>query len=341
MLAVSTIIPTYNRANLICRAVESAIAASSPDDEIIVIDDGSTDNTEKVVTVFQDRIRYIKTPNRGAGAARNRGVKEAKNPLVAFLDSDDTWIPKKLELHRTVMEDNPEIVFSFSDFAVRYVSGEERHFFIKNWHKDTRNWEEILGPGYLYSTIAHLPENWDDFQIFVGDLYFLEMAENYVLTSTLVVNRDAATDALWFAEDWPLYEDWECFGRLAAKGPCAYLQCETAWNHGHAGPRLTDAMPLVILQTRIALLERVWGSDNRFLANHAEQYNKIIGLEHIKVAKELFNLGKVQEARHELELAGRTPLSYKILSSLPYFLVRGAIKLRKSLFWGATQTDSF
>ena len=91
--AISTIIPTYNRAQLITRAINSVLPQMEPEDELIVVDDGSTDNTREIVAKYGDRVKYIKTKNGGCGAARNRGVQEATGPLVAFLDSDDEWMP--------------------------------------------------------------------------------------------------------------------------------------------------------------------------------------------------------------------------------------------------------
>src|ERR1700688_231827 len=98
---VTVVIPTYNRGHLIHRALGSAIADIDGDDEIIVVDDGSTDATVDVIRKFEDpRIRYIRQANLGAGAARNRGTSEARNELVAYLDSDDEWIPGKTALQR-------------------------------------------------------------------------------------------------------------------------------------------------------------------------------------------------------------------------------------------------
>lgn len=97
---ISVIIPTYNRAHLVGRAIQSVLNQTFQDFEIIVVDDGSTDNTEEVVRAFNDpRIHYIRHKgNYGASAARNTGIRVAKGEYVAFLDSDDEWSPTKLEL---------------------------------------------------------------------------------------------------------------------------------------------------------------------------------------------------------------------------------------------------
>ena len=114
---VSVVIPTYNRAALVGRAVRSALAETSPGDEVIVVDDGSTDDTEEALAPYRDRIRYFRARHGKAGAARNHGVREARNGLVAFLDSDDEWMPDKLVLQRAALAARPDAVFCFSDFA--------------------------------------------------------------------------------------------------------------------------------------------------------------------------------------------------------------------------------
>lgn len=97
---VTVIIPTHNRAAMIERSVQSALAQSYEDLDVIVVDDGSTDNTAEVVErIVDDRLRYIRREkNAGAQAARNAGVRAASGDLIAFLDSDDEWDPLKIEL---------------------------------------------------------------------------------------------------------------------------------------------------------------------------------------------------------------------------------------------------
>lgn len=94
---VSTIIPTYNRAHIICEAVESALGQTYPNTEIIVVDDGSKDDTLDRLKRYGDRIRIVSQANAGPAAARNRGIEVSRGELVAFLDSDDIWLPEKIQ----------------------------------------------------------------------------------------------------------------------------------------------------------------------------------------------------------------------------------------------------
>src|SRR5262245_23003010 len=93
---ISVIIPTYNSARFVIDAVESALAQSYPSLEVIVVDDGSSDDTQERLGPWEGRIKYFYQPNSGPAKARNRGIKEARGDLIAFLDADDQWLPEKL-----------------------------------------------------------------------------------------------------------------------------------------------------------------------------------------------------------------------------------------------------
>jgi glycosyltransferase involved in cell wall biosynthesis len=94
---ISVVIPTYNRASLLVRAVESVHRQTVQPEEILVVDDGSTDTTQEVAAKFGDTVRYLRQGNSGASLARNRGVAEAGGEWIAFLDSDDLWLPGHIE----------------------------------------------------------------------------------------------------------------------------------------------------------------------------------------------------------------------------------------------------
>src|SRR5688572_29492127 len=90
---LGVVLPTYNRAQLLRRAIESVLAQSEPADEIIVVDDGSTDDTGAVARSFGEAVTYLRQDNRGVAAARNVGVSLLTTTFVAFLDDDDVWFP--------------------------------------------------------------------------------------------------------------------------------------------------------------------------------------------------------------------------------------------------------
>ncbi len=127
---VSVIIPTYNRAHLIGRAIQSVLNQTYQDFEVIVVDDGSIDNTEKIVKSFNDpRIRYIRhEKNKGAAAARNTGIRAARGKYIAFQDSDDEWLSEKLEKQMKIFENAPaEVGVVYTD--VWRITGDKKRYF--------------------------------------------------------------------------------------------------------------------------------------------------------------------------------------------------------------------
>ena len=112
---ISVIIPSYNRQAVLTRAIDSVLAQTSAVDEIIVVDDGSDDDTKAQITRQYPEIKFIHQVNSGVSAARNRGIKQASSSWIAFLDSDDSWLPKKIEHIRKVQQQHPEYALFHSD----------------------------------------------------------------------------------------------------------------------------------------------------------------------------------------------------------------------------------
>lgn len=104
---VSVIIPTYNRGRMLKSAIDSVLAQTFQDFELIVVDDGSTDDTPQLLHTYASRITVIRQDNRGVSAARNRGIEHSSGKLIAFLDSDDHWLPAKLDRQTAFMEAHP------------------------------------------------------------------------------------------------------------------------------------------------------------------------------------------------------------------------------------------
>jgi glycosyltransferase involved in cell wall biosynthesis len=121
---ITAVIPTYNRGALVGRAIESALAQEYAPSEIIVVDDGSVDDTRKVLESYGDKVRCVYQANAGVSAARNRGVREAKCEWIAFLDSDDYWVPSHLRRIVNAIEGTRgEAALYFSDIEVSGAEG--------------------------------------------------------------------------------------------------------------------------------------------------------------------------------------------------------------------------
>jgi glycosyltransferase involved in cell wall biosynthesis len=122
---VSVIIPIYNGAATIARALKSVFEQTFTDFEIICVDDGSTDRTRAVIEQFGDRARLVQQPNSGQAAARNNGVRHSSGEFIALLDADDEWLPRRLELTVAAMLADPEAALVYSDTIVVNEAGEE------------------------------------------------------------------------------------------------------------------------------------------------------------------------------------------------------------------------
>lgn len=123
-LTISAIITTFNRAGVVSRAIDSILAQTRPPDEIIVVDDGSSDNTQEVVERYGPAVRYVRQRNRGLSGARNTGVRESRCDWVAFLDDDDEWFPAKLERQVAGLQAAPEAVLCYTAVSRVRPSGE-------------------------------------------------------------------------------------------------------------------------------------------------------------------------------------------------------------------------
>ncbi|MFN8516358.1 MAG: glycosyltransferase family A protein [Chloroflexia bacterium] len=315
--AITVAIPTYNRADLLPRAIDSALAAIAPGDEVLVVDDGSTDDTASVMARYGEPVHYLPVAHGGLAAARNAGLANAGSPLVAFLDSDDEYLPDKLSMQRAVLARHPDVVMALSDFGHRSWRGYERHNELARWTNDSRDWGAILGPGEPFLAYAPLPAGYEPFLVHVGDLYPPLVSQPYAAPLTTVVRRALLGDGPWFPPDLTFHCDWEGLARFARRGPVAYLATETAWNWSHRGPRLTDLDQGGFWSEYLTMAQRLWGADEAFLAQHGERYRAALARAYRRRARWLIKEGRTAEARADLRAAGEIAPVERLLATLP------------------------
>ena len=144
---VSVIIPVYNREKYIAETIQSVLTQTYDSWEIIIVNDGSVDRSEEIALSFGEQIRYVSQTNQGIGAARNAGVRLAKGAFLAFLDSDDLWIPDKLTKQMAVLLGTPSLDMAFG-YVQPFVSPELRN----EERPAIRSATEIM-PGYQAGTM--------------------------------------------------------------------------------------------------------------------------------------------------------------------------------------------
>lgn len=192
MHRISVIIPAYNSEKTIGEALESVLAQTYRDFEIIIVNDGSTDDSEAVirryVTGGNGDITCVTQKNKGAAAARNAGIRIAKGELIAFLDADDLWDKDRLATALQAMDADPQAMIVFSDM---------RHMVD----------ETIVHSSYLHERgYQHLSG---------GRIYDNLLKENFIFTPTVTLRRDVLKDVGYFDEGLPIAEDYDLWLRIA------------------------------------------------------------------------------------------------------------------------------
>jgi glycosyltransferase involved in cell wall biosynthesis len=207
-MQVSVIIPTHDRATPVVRAVESVLAQSAPPFEVIVVDDGSTDDTGARLKQFVPRVRYERRPHRGVSAARNHGARLAIGRWLAFLDSDDQWLPDKMRIHTALHRDHPELSVS--------QTGEI-------WIRD----------GVRVNPCRHHAKP-------RGDIFAPSLQRCLVSPSAVMLRRDLFLAAGGFDEDLPVCEDYDLWLRLASRVAFGLADQELVVKHGGHADQLSS-----------------------------------------------------------------------------------------------------
>jgi glycosyltransferase involved in cell wall biosynthesis len=225
---ITAVIPVHNRERLIARAIESVLAQTFHIDEIIVIDDASTDSTVAVVEGLAKSLNRLTliplTQNIGAARARNIGIEKAKGDLIAFLDSDDVWHRDKISKQVAEFERSKDIVGSFCGVAITTAGTKYRHSYIPK------------------------PE------VTQSDLYHSSML---VTMSCALVSKKALLDIGCFDALLPSCQDWDIFIRLSDRGRLCVVQEELVEFWRHAGDRISRNKASVLAGHKI-VFEKIY-----------------------------------------------------------------------------------
>ena len=190
---MSVIIPTFNRSEKVVRAVSSVLTQSFKDFEIIVVDDGSTDNTHEALSKYMSTIHYIKQPkNMGVSAARNRGITNSIAPWIAFLDSDDCWLKEKLSSQIEFIDKNPHV-----------VACQTEEIWIKNGRR--------VNPKKRHKKPS-------------GNIFTQSLKLCLVSPSSVMIKRSLFEDVGLFDETLPAAEDFDLWLRISCRNPIYLIE---------------------------------------------------------------------------------------------------------------------
>jgi glycosyltransferase involved in cell wall biosynthesis len=189
---VSVIIPTYNRAGCLREAVDSVLSQEFSGFELIVVDDGSTDETPQLLREYGDSIRVLRQENRGVSAARNAGIASGRGELIAFLDSDDIWLPGKLARQVDFFRQNPELLICQTE---------------ELWVKNGRR----VNPGQRHRKRG-------------GMIFEPSLALCLVSPSAVMLRRELFDRVGFFAEHLPACEDYDMWLRVSCRFPVGLIE---------------------------------------------------------------------------------------------------------------------
>lgn len=191
---VSVVIPTYNRAELCGAAVRSVLSQTYGRLEVIVVDDGSTDDTEATVRRYGDPVRYVRQHRSGVAAARNRGMDLADGEFIGFLDSDDTWLPWKIEAQVEILRRLDEVGMVWTDMCAVDPGGRTTHpTYLRRMYPAYRHFsrDELFEKSVPCGAIwLNCPSAWTRRRCYIGDIFSPMFMGNLVHTSTVLVRRD-------------------------------------------------------------------------------------------------------------------------------------------------------
>ena len=225
-MRISVIVPSYNRRHTLERALHSVAEQTSPVDEIILVDDGSTDGSHRLVEDKFPSVSIIRQPNRGVSAARNRGIEAAGGEWIALLDSDDCWLPHKIERIRNAGRHYPEQVLFHSD---------------EIWMRNGRR----VNPMHKHRKYG-------------GWIFTRCLPRCAISPSASVIRRATLLELGMFDESLPACEDYDLWLRLCHRYPVHYIDEPLIVKHGGHDDQLSrryPAMDRFRVRALIGLLE--------------------------------------------------------------------------------------
>ena len=307
---VSVIIPTFNRAYCLAKAIDSARTQTHQNTEIIVLDDGSTDGTRGLIEqsyAGDPRVRYFFHENRGVTATRNRGLSLAHGDYVALLDSDDMWSSWKLELQLACMERCPEIGMVWSDMEAIGPDGEIVSQSYLQTMYSAYQWfprkDQLFTQSFPLSEITpELASTVDDRKLYTGEIFSQMIMGNLVHTSTVLIRRERLEQIRGFNEEFRFAgEDYDFHIRTCREGPVGFVDLATICYQTRAADRLTSEAYKLDIATNCMKTVLPWINEKRSDIQLPDQMiQQRLAEIHSWLGDVLLNAGDASQARLHL-----------------------------------------
>ena len=289
---VSVIIPTYNRGYIIGKTIDSVLAQTYRPIELIIVDDGSSDETQDVVRSYGSAVQYIYQKNAGLAAARNTGLSAARGEFIAFQDSDDIWLPWKLEAQMYIMRKHTELAFVWTDMTAIDPNGR----IVRDKHLSTMysvfqriDADQHLPHSEMLSSIwPGCPENLQSVTYRYGDIYSAMFLGNLVHPPTALIRRQHVnrTGGLDLTYAWTC-EDYEFFWRVSENGLGALLEAPSMLYRIDADDQLTKPhLLLYIARGNLFALQRRYKNQLRTIELPQSTIRRHLANAHLWVANE-------------------------------------------------------
>ena len=306
---VSIIVPTYNRAYCIGRTINSVISQSYQNYEIIIIDDGSTDNTHEYLKneyANEGRIRYIRQDNGGVSSARNRGLREAKGKYIALLDSDDVWMPWKLEAQVAILEALSDVGMVWTDMEAIGKHGEitDKRYIRKMY--DAYRWYEnddlFSESHFLSEYMPSASATISNARLYIGNIYSKMIMGNLVHTSTVLIRDTRLEKVKGFDETLEHSgEDYDFHLRTCREGPVAYLDISSIQYQREMEDRLTrPELSFHMAKNFLTTIENAFERDREIISLPADMEKSLWFNAHQWIGAAALNTGDNRLARQHL-----------------------------------------
>lgn len=240
--AVSVVIAAYNASRWIAKTLDSVLAQTFRDFEVVVVDDGSTDETPNVIAGYGTKVRYLHKENGGAASARNVGIRAARGSYIAFLDADDLWLSEKLQLQMQLFSKYPALAWVYSDAEV------------------------FEGQSVLYKVSQRS-------KLHAGDILRPLLLQDFIPSPTPLIRREVF-DTVGYFDESPLLrigEDWNMWLRIAAKYHVEFVDQPLARIRTHA-TSMTGSMDLqYAFRSKLTIIENAIARDPERLSDLRER----------------------------------------------------------------------
>jgi len=327
---ISVIIPSYNYAHLIRESLDSALAQTFTDTEIIVVDDGSTDQTREVLAPYLDRITYHFQQNQGLAAARNTGTRLARGKFITYLDADDIWYPDNLRIKHEILTRYPELGGVFSDFLIFSSLGVSHERGTKVLYPFFGRTGQAFGDIFQHTSEVRI-DGERSARVFYGNAFDSLFWGNFILPTTMLVNRSCIQKVGDFRSHMRNQEDYEYWLRFSRHYPLAYVDEVLARYRRHP-QQLTDHSKIEQMVTMVLEIIDAYEDECR-KTGKMRMFNKRKSEILATLAKVYVGQGRAAEARRLYRSAIQLDPSYRgayvhyLLSWIPYHWLRAVRNL--------------